>query len=227
MALPLLEVLHATRPRDVSIAGRLAWAQLQLDKKLACAQTLARGLAVDPEDSLLLTIKAQLFIAQKQFDLSEAVFHRLIALHPTSSTAQFAWAYYLETRGRREEAVKAVREAFHVDPQLGQKLAPRMEVRTQPGIVSVLLPQLQLLDRAGLHLPWVPIQLTRAYLLTGAKEKALATAREGVRLHPRDPLVARNYLEQLEKLGKVDEMLQFLQTAPKDVAISLGKRKWR
>jgi TolB-like protein len=92
------------RTRSMSEAAALAEA------------SAARALELDPDNAEAHTVKAGIYVGQRQFDDAAREFRRAIELKPTYAVAHLRYGYFLLWDLRLEEAESHMRRAQQLDP---------------------------------------------------------------------------------------------------------------
>ncbi len=102
--------------------ARLAQYYWDIGDRQLSYRTFDRGIALDPNDLLVLTFTAGIAMRNDEVDEAISRYDRIVALDPLSATHHANRGTYLQAAGRLEEAKAELRTAKEFNPDLGSAL---------------------------------------------------------------------------------------------------------
>ncbi len=110
------EILHQDE-NNVYVLAHLANAQFAMNQLPECEKTVARALALDPEDPASLYLLGILRYRQEKLDEALDALSRSAKYNPTNSGTQYYLGRALVDKGLRAAAETAFRKVLSVDPE--------------------------------------------------------------------------------------------------------------
>ncbi|MDX8401776.1 MAG: tetratricopeptide repeat protein [Mariprofundaceae bacterium] len=105
-----LEALEDPRyPRQDLVYLNLGDAEAALEHDEAALKAWRRALRFNPDLTLAVLHEAEFHARKGRFNYANALYRKLIARHPDDRTVLDAWVRFLESHGRRQEALQALR----------------------------------------------------------------------------------------------------------------------
>lgn len=216
-----LQDIVALNPKDIN--HRLQLARLHAtDKSYAQAQTyLDEILAQQPTQAAALTARAEIFIAQQQFDKAKQAIKVFASSYPDSFMVSRLNGDLLQAQDKPKEAIKAYLEAFKLaqTPYLANTLS-RLYQQADMDQLAAQTMESYLLKAPGDHQS--RLQLASLYQQMGSNKQAIAHYETVTAVT--ENVVALNNLAWLYWLDNSDKALataaQAYQLAPEAAAVA-------